>query len=89
MIIKFDIPKTEMDCWVIAGGCRSHNFTHAQKAKKAHLPFSLRSAPKIFTALADAAEWILRQVGITFKIIIHIIWLTFCLLVLLIHRNVP
>ena len=25
------------------------------------LPFSLRSAPKIFTALADAAEWMVRQ----------------------------
>ena len=25
------------------------------------LPFGLRSAPKIFTAVADAAEWIARQ----------------------------
>ena len=30
------------------------------------LPFSLRSAPKIFTALADAAEWIMRQSGVNF-----------------------
>ena len=33
------------------------------------LPFGLRSAPKIFTALADAAEWIARKEGIDF--IIH------------------
>ena len=32
------------------------------------LPFGLRSAPKIFTALADAAEWILRQAGIAFVV---------------------
>ena len=30
----------------------------------AMLPFGLRSAPKIFTALADALEWILRQHGV-------------------------
>ena len=28
------------------------------------LPFGLRSAPKIFTALADALEWIVRQAGV-------------------------
>ena len=33
------------------------------------LPFGLRSAPKIFTAIADAAEWIVRQQGVEF--IIH------------------
>ena len=33
------------------------------------LPFWLRSAPKIFTAVADAAEWIARQHGVRF--IIH------------------
>ena len=27
------------------------------------LPFGLRSAPKIFNALADALEWIVRQQG--------------------------
>ena len=30
----------------------------------AALPFGLRSAPKIFTALADAAEWIAKQQGV-------------------------
>ena len=30
------------------------------------LPFSLRSAPKIFSAMADALEWILQQAGVTF-----------------------
>jgi hypothetical protein len=30
----------------------------------AALPFGLRSAPKIFTAVADAAEWIARQEGV-------------------------
>ena len=29
-----------------------------------HLPFGLRSAPLLFTALADAAEWIIRQQNI-------------------------
>ena len=29
------------------------------------LPFGLRSAPKIFTAVADVAEWIARQQGVT------------------------
>ena len=33
------------------------------------LPFGLRSAPKIFTAVADAVEWIARQHGV--KFIIH------------------
>ena len=28
------------------------------------LPFGLRSAPKIFTALADALEWVIRQTGV-------------------------
>ena len=32
------------------------------------LPFGLRSAPMIFTALADAAEWIVRQRGVEFVI---------------------
>ena len=30
------------------------------------LPFGLRSAPKIFTAVADALEWILRRRGVSF-----------------------
>ena len=30
----------------------------------AALPFGLRSAPKIFTALADALEWLARQEGV-------------------------
>ena len=33
------------------------------------LPFGLRSAPKIFSALADALEWILSRAGVTY--IIH------------------
>ena len=32
------------------------------------LPFGLRSAPKIFTALADAAEWMVRREGVDFLI---------------------
>ena len=32
------------------------------------LPFGLRSAPKIFTAVADAVEWIVRQMGGRFVI---------------------
>ena len=30
------------------------------------LPFGLRSAPKIFSAVADALEWILRHYGVSF-----------------------
>ena len=30
------------------------------------LPFGLRSAPKIFSAVADALEWILRKQGVQF-----------------------
>ena len=40
------------------------------------LSFGLRSAPKIFTALADAAEWITHQEGIEF-VIRFTIWMTF------------
>ena len=29
------------------------------------LPFGLRSAPKIFNAMADAVEWMVRQAGIS------------------------
>ena len=32
------------------------------------LPFSLHSAPKIFTTLANAAEWMVRQQGVEFVI---------------------
>ena len=32
------------------------------------MPFGLRSAPKIFTALADAVEWVLQQRGVRFVI---------------------
>ena len=31
----------------------------------AMLPFGLRSAPKVFTAVADALEWCIRQQGVT------------------------
>ena len=30
------------------------------------LPFGLRSAPKIFTAIADAVEWVVKQEGVDF-----------------------
>ena len=29
------------------------------------LPFGLRSAPKLFTAIADALEWMVRKSGVT------------------------
>ena len=32
------------------------------------LPFGLRSAPKIFSAIADAVEWIVKQAGVRFVI---------------------
>ena len=37
----------------------------------ASLPFGLRSAPLIFSALADALEWVVRQAGV--KYIFHYI----------------
>ena len=33
------------------------------------LPFGLRSAPKIFTALADALEWVVQQTGV--EVVLH------------------
>lgn len=38
------------------------------------LPFGLRSAPKIFTAVADGLEWAMRQEGIK-----HSLYMTFFL----------
>ena len=35
------------------------------------LPFGLRSVPKIFTALTDATEWIIRQTSVHVAFIIH------------------
>ena len=32
----------------------------------ATLPFGLRSAPLIFSALADALEWVVRQAGVSY-----------------------
>lgn len=32
------------------------------------LPFGLRSAPKIFSAVADALEWAFREAGVTFSL---------------------
>ncbi len=32
------------------------------------MPFGLRSAPKIFTAVADAVQWIEEQEGVKFVI---------------------
>ena len=33
-----------------------------------YLRFGLRSAPKIFTAIADVAEWVIKQEGVHFVI---------------------
>ena len=33
---------------------------------QAYIPFGLRSAPNLFTKVADAATWALMQAGITF-----------------------
>ncbi len=37
---------------------------HGKEFVDATLPFGLRSAPKIFTALANAVEWIMRKRGV-------------------------
>lgn len=48
------------------------------------LPFGLRSAPKIFTAIADAVEWVVKQEGVDF--VLHYLD-DFCWLGLRPHRS--
>ncbi len=38
----------------------------------AGLPFGLRSAPKIFTAIADALEWVVHQTGV--EVVLHYLY---------------
>jgi len=50
------------------------------------LPFGLRSAPKIFNALADGLEWIAKQHGV--KYLWHFIWMISLHVVQRIQMNV-
>ena len=47
-----------MDRHLLATAWRGKSFVEGA------LPFSLRSAPKIFAALADALEYIIKQMGV-------------------------
>ena len=58
-----NVPVHPDDRWLTGMVWRDSLFVDAA------LPFGLRSAPKIFTALADAAEWMVRREGVEF--IIH------------------
>ena len=65
-----------------------HKFLGIQWQDKLHvdaaLPFGLRSAPKIFTALADAVEWIAQD---SIPVALPA-WTTSSLVELVIHRSV-
>ena len=54
------IPVHAMDRWLLGMRWDGLLFVDSQ------LPFGLRSAPKIFTAVADAIEWCMRQRGVEF-----------------------
>ncbi len=56
------VPIHPEDRWLLGMQCEGAVFVDTT------LPFGLRSAPKIFTALADAAEWIAKQEGVEFVI---------------------
>lgn len=53
------VPVHPQDRWLL--GASWDNKTYIDKA----LPFGLRSAPKIFSSLADAAQWIMVKRGLT------------------------
>ena len=50
--------------WPLLGMCWKGNYYVDTR-----LPFGLRSAPKLFTALADAAQWLIREAGV--ECVIH------------------
>ena len=65
LMAKFDvegayrtIPVHPEDRWLL--GMKWEGKLYVDKA----LPFSLRSAPKIYTAVADAMQWILGKEGV-------------------------
>ena len=57
-----NIPVHPEDRWLMGMRWRETLFVDTA------LPFGLRSAPKIFTAIADAVEWIAREEGVQFVI---------------------
>ena len=56
------VPVHPEDCWLL--GMQWEGLTFVDGA----LPFGLRSVPKIFTALADALQWIMEREGVTMVI---------------------
>ena len=56
------VPVHPEDCWLLGMQWEGRTFVDGA------LPFGLRSAPKIFTALADALQWIMEREGVTMVI---------------------
>ena len=54
-----NVPVHPDDRWLLAMSWEDEVFIDTA------LPFGLRSAPKIFNALADGVEWILREAGVS------------------------
>ena len=54
------VPVFPEDCWLLGMHWSGECFVDAM------LPFGLRSAPKIFNAVADALQWIIRARGVDF-----------------------
>ena len=54
------LPVNPRDWWLLGMQWKGSLFVDTT------LPFGLRSAPKIFTAVADAAEWIVKRRGVHF-----------------------
>lgn len=52
------VPVHPQDRWLLAMRWKNKTFIDCM------LPFGLRSAPKIFTALADALQWVMEQAGV-------------------------
>ena len=58
-----NIPIHPDDCWLLGMMWEGNLFIDTS------LPYGLRSTPKIFSAVADAVEWILHQEGI--EVVFH------------------
>ena len=54
------IPVHPQDCFLL--GMKWENRVFFDRA----LPYGLRSAPKIFNAVADALEWIVKDLGVQY-----------------------
>ena len=60
----YRIVSVHLKDWTLLGMCWKGNYYVDTR-----LPFGLWSAPKLFTALADAAQWLIREAGV--ECVIH------------------